>query len=118
MEVALSTQLLTVAILSLQRQIYHNRGMNRTTWDPTYDFVIVGGGTAGSVLAGRLSENPNVKVLLLESGPPIQLTTEMLPTSFAFHYDWGYRTVRQQNAGMCLSTFEIDKFETKNFFYD
>ncbi|KAI2807427.1 hypothetical protein BLOT_005362 [Blomia tropicalis] len=107
MEVALSTQLLTVAILSLQRQIYHNRGMNRTTWDPTYDFVIVGGGTAGSVLAGRLSENPNVKVLLLESGPPIQLTTEMLPTSFAFHYDWGYRTVRQQNAGFAFRNHSV-----------
>jgi len=34
----------------------------------TFDFIVVGGGTAGCVVAGRLAENPNVSILVIEAG--------------------------------------------------
>jgi len=33
-----------------------------------FDFIVAGGGTAGCVVAGRLAENPNVKILVVEAG--------------------------------------------------
>lgn len=68
-----------------------------------YDFVIVGAGSAGCVLANRLSEDPNVRVLVLEAGNsqiPADIenriqTPAAWPTLLGSEVDWGYRSVPQ-----------------------
>jgi choline dehydrogenase-like flavoprotein len=66
-----------------------------------FDFVIVGGGSAGSVLAGRLSEDPAVRVLLLEAGGSDRHPFYHLPAGFAKMTkgigSWGWSTVPQRH---------------------
>jgi len=72
-----------------------------------YDFIVIGGGSAGSVIAARLSENPDARVLLLEAGPRDWHPFYRLPAGFAKMTkgigSWGWQTMPQKHMnGMAI----------------
>jgi len=69
----------------------------------SYDHIVIGGGSAGALIAARLSEDSECRVLLIEAGDasvdrPSMVDPALRLTNFGTAADWQYRTVEQPNA--------------------
>jgi choline dehydrogenase-like flavoprotein len=79
-------------------EIYPENMSNRL--ESNYDFIIVGSGSAGAVIANRLSEIENWKILLLEAGGDPSVTSEIPALVFSTvgsSSDWAYKAEPEEN---------------------
>ena len=69
----------------------------------SFDYIVVGAGSAGAAVAGRLTEDPSVSVLLLEAGPANDALEISMPAAFPglfkTRWDWNFQTTPQPGLG-------------------
>ncbi len=94
--------LIPIVICHLLRdQLNHISLIARKVWDQEYDYIVIGAGSAGSVMAARLSEDPTKTVLLLEYGLAENFISDIPSVDFFLQrtpMDWNFETEPQTDS--------------------
>lgn len=97
---------ITISNLIYNRQEQYDRITARSRWNDQYDYIIVGGGTAGSVLASRLSEDASISVLLIEAGGSETVssnTPALADTLLGSMVDWKFTSIPQDHSCLAMN---------------
>jgi choline dehydrogenase-like flavoprotein len=102
--------LIRLALLPLAAAIPHASRRS----DSNYDYIVVGGGTSGLVVANRLSEQENINVLVIEAGGSVYNNPNVTDTlgygkAFGTEIDWAYKTTDQEYGGGYAQTVRAGK---------
>ncbi|ROW04124.1 hypothetical protein VSDG_00941 [Cytospora chrysosperma] len=89
-------------------------GLGRKAGVTEYDYIVVGGGTSGLVVASRLSEEPSVSVLVIEAGETVLENTNVTDANgyglaFGTEIDYAYKTTPQAYANNASTTMRAAK---------
>src|SRR5205085_4002047 len=89
-----------IALEQAAGRLIRDLGVRAMTARQEFDYVIIGAGSAGCVLAARLSQDPAVKIALVEAGGPDDAPEIAMPAAFPrlfkTQFDWDLSREREQ----------------------
>ncbi|KAF8955190.1 alcohol oxidase [Flammula alnicola] len=94
------SHIISLALFMIALAAQQSRALQKKDLQSTYDFIIIGGGTAGNVIANRLTEDPSVNVLVLEAGETNEgvinsVIPNFCPRLLRTSADWNFTTTSQ-----------------------